>query len=56
MRISAAEYQAFLREDFYTFIERSFYELNPDTAFRPNWHIELIASELDACRLGKQDG
>ncbi len=53
MIMSTDEYQTFLRQDFYTFIERSFYELNPDTAFRPNWHIELIASELDACRLGK---
>src|SRR5450755_5203646 len=50
MQLTAAEYRTFLRRDLYTFIERSFYELNPDTAFLPNWHIELIASELEACR------
>jgi hypothetical protein len=46
------EYQALLRQDFYTFIERSFQELNPQTQFLPNWHIEVIASELEACRRG----
>ena len=53
MQLTAAEYRAFLRQDLYTFIERSFYELNPDTRFLPNWHIELIASELEACRRGE---
>jgi predicted phage terminase large subunit-like protein len=47
------EYQALLRNDFYGFIERSFYELNADTIFLHNWHIELIASELEACRRGE---
>jgi hypothetical protein len=41
-----------LRNDFYGFVERSFYELNTDTTFLHNWHIELIASELEACRRG----
>jgi len=47
------EYKTFLRHDFSTFIERSFIELNPTTPFLPNWHIELIASELEACRRGQ---
>ena len=42
-----------VREDFYTFMERSFCELNPDVEFLPNWHIELIAAELEACRRGE---
>jgi predicted phage terminase large subunit-like protein len=42
-----------LRSDFYTFIERSFYQLNHDVNFVPNWHIELIASELEACLRGE---
>jgi hypothetical protein len=46
------EYQALLRNDFYGFVERSFYELNADATFLHNWHIELIASELEACRRG----
>jgi predicted phage terminase large subunit-like protein len=47
------EYHALLRNDFYAFVERSFYELNAGTDFLPNWHIELIASELQACLLGE---
>jgi predicted phage terminase large subunit-like protein len=47
------EYQTILRHDFYSFMERSFYELNPDAKFLPNWHIELIASELEACWRGE---
>jgi hypothetical protein len=52
MTISAAEYQAITRHDFYTFINRSFLELNPQVSFLHNWHIELIAAELELCRHG----
>src|SRR5438105_5118856 len=52
IQISPQEYQVLLRKDFYSFIERSFYELNPQTRFLPNWHIEKIAQELEECRLG----
>jgi len=47
------EYLTVLRNDFSTFIERSFYQLNPDVQFLPNWHIELIASELERCLRGE---
>src|SRR6266581_7598839 len=47
------EYHAVLRQDFCAFIERSFDELNPQTEFLPNWHIEVIAAELEACRNGQ---
>ena len=47
------EYFALLRNDFSTFIEGSFYQLNPDTNFLPNWHIEVIASELERCLSGE---
>jgi len=53
MTISTAEYQAITRSDFYTFINRSFLELNPQASFLHNWHIELIAAELELCRRGK---
>ena len=52
-RLTLDEYQAILRNDFYAFVERSFYELNSHAEFLSNWHLELIASELEACRLGK---
>ena len=47
------EYHAALRHDFCGFIERSFYELNPETEFLVNWHIEVMAAELEACRRGE---
>ena len=36
-----------------SFIERSFYELNPQTPFLTAPYIELMASKLEACRHGK---
>jgi predicted phage terminase large subunit-like protein len=51
--ISVTEYQAYLRNDFYTFAERAFRELNPSIRFLPNWHLELVASKLEACRRGE---
>ena len=53
MTITAAEFQAITRHDFYTFINRSFLELNPQVSFLHNWHIELIAGELERCRRGE---
>lgn len=50
--LSPTEYHALLRRDFYAFIERAFYELYPNATFEPNWHIEVIASSLEACRRG----
>jgi predicted phage terminase large subunit-like protein len=51
--LSPAEYAFILRHDFMSFIERSFYELNPQTRFLPGPHIEVMASKLEACRKGK---
>jgi hypothetical protein len=34
------------------FAEHCFYELNPQTAFLMNWHIEVIAAKLTAVREG----
>lgn len=46
LQLSQAEYQACLRRDLMTFIERTFLELHPATPWQGNWHIELIASKL----------
>ncbi len=46
------ELRACLRLDFVAFIERSFYELNPQTQYSHNWHIEVIAEALEQCRVG----
>src|SRR5438067_623659 len=53
IELTPSEYRSFLRNDFYAFVERSFHELNPHTRFHPNWHLEVIASELEACRRGE---
>jgi predicted phage terminase large subunit-like protein len=53
MKINNEEFQMFLRTDFAMFVERSFRELNPETTYLRNWHIEVIADALEQCRLGK---
>ncbi len=51
--VSPSEYRALVRRDLYAFTQRSFLELNPTTEFVPNWHIEVVASALEACRRGE---
>jgi len=51
--LKKSEYQALLRNDPYSFNQRVFHELNPQTKFKGNWHLEQIAAKLEACRLGK---
>jgi predicted phage terminase large subunit-like protein len=53
MKINKEEFQAFLRTDFVMFVQKSFRELNPETAYLHNWHIEVIAEALEQCRMGK---
>ena len=47
------ELQAFVRRDLALFIERSFAELNPQTEYQHNFHIEVIADALERCRTGE---
>jgi predicted phage terminase large subunit-like protein len=53
MKIAPSDYRALLRRDLYAFTQRCFYELNPTTAFLTNWHIEVVAEALEACRRGE---
>jgi len=53
MMLSPSEYRFILRNDLMSFIERAFYELNPQTQFLHGPHIEMIASKLEACLQGK---
>jgi predicted phage terminase large subunit-like protein len=53
MRINNEEFHSVLRSDFVAFVQRSFCELNPQTAYLHNWHIEVIAAALEQCRTGK---
>lgn len=53
MMLTTAEYSFILRTDLMSFIERAFYELNPNATFVAGQHIELIAAKLEDCRRGK---
>jgi predicted phage terminase large subunit-like protein len=53
MEITKLEFQAFLRNDFVAFVQRGFHELNPETEYQHNWHIDVIAEALEQCRAGK---
>ena len=53
MALSPDEYKFILRNDFMSFIERAFYELNPQTQFLSGSHIEMIATKLETCRRGE---
>lgn len=53
MLLSYIQYEFILRRDLMGFIERSFYELNPQTTFSKSPHIEMLASMLEAVRQGK---
>ena len=43
-------YANVLRHDLCAFIHRSFLELNPQTTFLSNWHIEVLAAKLEDVR------
>ena len=51
--LSPSEYNAILRSDLGFFAQRCFSELNPQAAFAPNWHLEIIAGKLTEVRQGK---
>ena len=52
--VSEKEYQVLLRADPYLFMQRSFYELNPQTPFLPNWHIERLPKRWRSVGPGRQ--
>ena len=56
MIISPAEYAFIMRRDFMSFVERSFYELNPQTRFMPGPHLEMIAAKYSDARQYTLDG
>src|SRR5215472_16655959 len=53
MKLPPGDYRELVRQDLCAFTELVFYELNPTATFLPNWHIELVASALEACRRGE---
>src|SRR5437660_1834498 len=51
--LSPRVYKEILRLDLGYFTQLCFCELNPQAAFLPNWHIEVIAAKLAAVRAGR---
>ena len=51
--LTPEQYRALLRNYLCAFIQRCFKQLNPQTALAMNWHIEVIAAKLEACRRGE---
>ena len=46
-------FHSMLREDFGSFLRKSFNTLDPGTTFTPNWHLDAICWHLEQVRLGK---
>jgi hypothetical protein len=53
MKPVMSEVYAALRLDFHSFVHRCFLQLNPHAEFFGNWHIEVMAAKLEACRQSK---
>src|SRR2546430_11531291 len=51
--LSPRVYKEILRLDLGYFTQLCFCELNPQAAFLPNWHIEVIAAKLAVVRAGR---
>jgi predicted phage terminase large subunit-like protein len=49
----AAELIAATRNNFETFFERAFREINPRTPYQPNWHVSALAHAFERCRKGE---
>jgi predicted phage terminase large subunit-like protein len=45
-------YPELLRNDFAAFVHRSFLELNPQTPYLHNWHLDVLAAKLEEVRHG----
>jgi predicted phage terminase large subunit-like protein len=51
--VSGAELIAATRNDFETFFERAFREINPNIPYVPNWHVSALAHAFERCRRGE---
>lgn len=52
-RIMDMSYNDILRENLASFIERSFYTVDPSAKYMDNWHIDLIADRLEQASKSK---
>jgi predicted phage terminase large subunit-like protein len=47
------EYRTLLRKDLHAFLSRVFFQLHPQAVYLPNWHIDAMCAELEACLRGE---
>lgn len=45
--------KAILKNDFYSYVQKVFYEITGGEPFIPNWHIEVLCHKLEQARLGE---
>lgn len=45
--------RALIRTDFYSFVQRVFYEVSGGQILSPNWHIHLLCDQLERARRGE---
>jgi hypothetical protein len=53
LTMTRTQYDAVARQSLYVFIRRTVAELEPSTQFESNWHIRLLAAELEAMYRGE---
>ncbi len=53
MKLTQLEYDALLRQDLVSFIQKTFATVVPGTTYQHNWHIEAIAWHLQQVHLGR---
>jgi predicted phage terminase large subunit-like protein len=53
MTLDPSLFGQLLRQDLTSFIERAFYELNPQTPYLHSGHVSVMASKLEAVRRGE---
>ena len=44
---------ALIREDFYSFVQRAYFETSGGQILIPNWHIEVLCDKLEKARKGE---
>ncbi len=50
MEYNREQFNAILKNDLASFIKMCFFTVSPNTEYLHNWHIDLIAEYLEACR------
>lgn len=44
---------ALIKEDFYSFVQRAYFETSGGQILIPNWHLEVLCDRLEKARKGE---